>query len=81
MTGGNQAWNIEKIADAKNFRTGYASSQIWSLKEWLSERNPFMKLRTFFLAAIALVVLAGSVVPANAAGHHHRRHHRHHPHR
>jgi len=57
------------------------TDRVWSLKEWLSERNSFMKLRTFFLAAIALVVLAGSVVPANAAGHHHRRHHRHHPRR
>jgi len=37
-----------------------------------------MKLRTLFLAAIAFVVLAGSVVPANASSHHHRRHHRHH---
>jgi hypothetical protein len=39
-----------------------------------------MKLRTLFLAAIAFVVLVGSVVPANAATHH-RRHHRHHHHR
>ena len=39
-----------------------------------------MKLRTLFLAAVAFVVLAGSVVPANAATHH-RRHHRHHHHR
>ena len=36
-----------------------------------------MKLRTLLLAGIALVVLVGSVVPANAATHH-RRHHRHH---
>jgi hypothetical protein len=37
-----------------------------------------MKLRTLFLAAIALVVLAGSVVPANAYNRHHHRHHHHH---
>jgi hypothetical protein len=39
-----------------------------------------MKLRTLFLAAVALVVLAGAVVPASAKSHHHR-HHRHHHHR
>ena len=38
-----------------------------------------MKLRVLFLAVIAVVVLAGSVVPANAASHH--RHHRHHHHK
>jgi len=37
-----------------------------------------MKLRTLFLAAIAFVVLAGSVVPANAYSHHHHHHHHHH---
>jgi hypothetical protein len=30
------------------------------------------------LGAIALIVLVGSVVPAEAQYHHHRRHHRHH---
>ena len=40
--------------------------------------SPFMKLRTLFLAAIALVVLAGSVVPTNAYARHHHRHHHHH---
>jgi hypothetical protein len=41
-----------------------------------------MKLRTLFLAAIAFVVLVGSVVPANAQPHRrHHRHHRHQPHR
>jgi hypothetical protein len=38
-----------------------------------------MKIRTLLLSAIALVVLVGSVVPANADvhhRHHHRRHHR-----
>ena len=34
-----------------------------------------MKLRTLFLAVIAVVVLAGSVVPANAFVHHHKHHH------
>jgi hypothetical protein len=34
-----------------------------------------MKLRTLFLAVIAVVVLAGSVVPANAFAHHHKHHH------
>jgi hypothetical protein len=37
-----------------------------------------MKLRALFVAAIAFVVLAGSVFPANASSRHHRRHHRHH---
>jgi hypothetical protein len=40
-----------------------------------------VKIRNLILGAIALVVLAGTVViPANAAVHHrhHRRHHRHH---
>jgi hypothetical protein len=37
-----------------------------------------MKMRNLLLAVIGFVVLAGSVVPAQAAGHprHHRRHHR-----
>lgn len=34
-----------------------------------------MKLRALFLAVIAVVVLAGSVVPANAFAHHHKHHH------
>ncbi len=38
-----------------------------------------MKLRTLFLAAIAFVVLAGSVIPASAHSRHH--HHHHHNHR
>jgi hypothetical protein len=39
-----------------------------------------VKIRKLILGAIALIVLAGTVVvPANAAvHHHHRRHHRHH---
>jgi hypothetical protein len=39
-----------------------------------------MKIRNLLLAVIAFVVLAGSVVPANAAGHrhHHKGHHHHH---
>jgi hypothetical protein len=36
-----------------------------------------MKLRALFLALIAVVVLAGSVVPANAFSHHHHKHHHH----
>jgi hypothetical protein len=38
-----------------------------------------MRIRNFFLAAIAVAVLFVSVVPANAAGHH--RHHGHHHHK
>ncbi|WP_281245504.1 hypothetical protein [Granulicella pectinivorans] len=38
-----------------------------------------MKIRHLLLGAIALIVLVGSVVPAEAQYHrHHRRHHRHH---
>ena len=32
-----------------------------------------MKLRNLMLALVGLVVLAGAVVPAQAAGHHHHR--------
>ncbi len=35
-----------------------------------------MKFRTLLLAVLAFTVLAGSVVPANAATHkHHKKHH------
>jgi len=34
--------------------------------------------RNLLLAAIAFTVIAGSVVPANAAVRHHKTHHRHH---
>ncbi len=38
-----------------------------------------MKIRNVMLAVIAFVVLAGSVIPANAMARHHRHHHyRHH---
>jgi hypothetical protein len=38
-----------------------------------------MKLRNWLLGAIALIVMVGSVVPAEAQYHrHHRRHYRHH---
>jgi hypothetical protein len=36
-----------------------------------------MKIRQFLLALVAFAVLAGSVVPANAAARHHK-HHKHH---
>jgi hypothetical protein len=52
-----------------------------ALKGHLLERKFIMKLRTLLVAAIAIVVLAGTVVPANAYGRHHRRHHHRHPHR
>jgi hypothetical protein len=35
-------------------------------------------VRNVLLALVAFTVLAGSVVPANAAVRHHHRHHRHH---
>jgi hypothetical protein len=37
-----------------------------------------MKLRNLFLALVAFAVLAGSVVPAHAAGKHHKKHGHHH---
>jgi hypothetical protein len=37
-----------------------------------------MKLRALFLTAIAFVVLAGTVVSAEAKSHHHHHHHTHH---
>jgi len=45
----------------------------WGFKGFLP-----MKIRNLLLAVLAFVVLAGSVVPANAASH--RRHHGHHHH-
>jgi hypothetical protein len=39
-----------------------------------------MKFRALIFAAVAFVILAGAVVPANAKSHHHR-HHTHHHHR
>jgi hypothetical protein len=33
--------------------------------------------RNIALALIAFTVVAGAVIPANAAGHHHKRHHGH----
>ncbi len=39
-----------------------------------------MKIRNLLLAALGLIILAGSAVPANAQYHHHRHHHRHHHH-
>jgi hypothetical protein len=53
-----------------------------TFKEEIAEvGGDIVKIRSLILGAIALVVLAGTiVVPANAAVHHrhHRRHHRHH---
>jgi hypothetical protein len=40
-----------------------------------------MKLRALFLAAIAFVVLAGTVVSAEAKSRHHHHHGHHHHHR
>jgi hypothetical protein len=37
-----------------------------------------MKVRRMLFAAVALVIFAGAVIPAHAAGHPH--HHHHHPH-
>ncbi|WP_263369102.1 hypothetical protein [Edaphobacter dinghuensis] len=37
-----------------------------------------MKIRNLILGAIAFVMLAGTVAPANAAVHHRHRRHRHH---
>jgi hypothetical protein len=37
-----------------------------------------MKIRTMMLAVLGLVILAGSVVPAQAEYRHHRHHHHHH---
>jgi hypothetical protein len=40
------------------------------------EVSHMMKFRTLLLAVLAFTVLAGSVVPANAATHkHHKKHH------
>jgi hypothetical protein len=45
----------------------------------MRERVFYMKMRNVLLGVIALIVLAGMAVPANAAVHH--RHHRHHHHK
>jgi hypothetical protein len=45
------------------------------------ETGEFMKFRNLMLAALGMVFLAGSVLPAHADyRHHHRRHHRHYRH-
>ena len=51
-----------------------------SLRFWVVSQFKgvlIMKLRNVVLAVFAFVVLAGSVVPANAMRHHHRHHHHH----
>jgi hypothetical protein len=46
------------------------------LNGWVFKRFRTMKIRAFLLALLAFTVLAGSVVPANAATHkHHKKHH------
>jgi hypothetical protein len=37
----------------------------------------FMKIVRILFAAVALAVLVGAAVPAEAAGHHHHHHHHH----
>lgn len=44
----------------------------------LTRREFTMKIRRLFLAVVALTILAGLAVPANAMGRHHHRHHHHH---
>jgi hypothetical protein len=45
---------------------------------WAIQGVLHMKLRNLFLALVAVAVLVGSVVPAQAAGHrHHKKHHHH----
>jgi hypothetical protein len=44
----------------------------------VSVRGCAMNFRRMLLATVALVIFAGAVIPAHAAGH---PHHRHHPHR
>jgi hypothetical protein len=67
----------------RKLRTGasparYAHSNESLAGDGLGSKEIFMKLRNLFLGVVALIVLAGSVVPANAAAyrHHHRHHHR-----
>jgi hypothetical protein len=75
----NQAWDI--LQGKRNFKceTLFIKGMLRSIpdhseEEW-RERSKWMRIRNFFLAAIAVAVLFVSVVPANAAGHHHRHHH------
>ena len=49
-----------------------------SKRGWLVQGEFDMKIRNVLLGIIAFVVLAGSVVPANAAGHRHHHGHGHH---
>ena len=51
-----------------------------SRKDGSSRGSSAMKLRSLFLAAVAFVVLAGAIVPANASTYRHHRHHHHHHH-
>lgn len=78
----NQAGNIVWIKDKfwyGVYKRRYPTSNLQTTrKSGCLKGSLFMKLRTLLLAAIAFVVLAGSVVPANAATRHHHRHHHHH---
>ena len=46
----------------------------------VSGGNRPMKIRNILLGVLGLVMLVGTVVPANAAGYRHHRHHHHHKH-
>jgi hypothetical protein len=75
---GNQGRNVRKNIWREGPRPGYASANLQITRKSGAGEGFFMKLRTLFLAAIALVVLAGAVVPANAKSHHRHHHHSHH---
>ena len=57
----------------------YAELSSWSdFKGFGRNKGSVMKVRRLVLALVALVVFAGSVVPAHAATrHHHKKHHHH----
>ena len=83
---GNQAWNIFCYEENIQVWVGVREDKLHKVRppggEAAEEKeNLNMKIRRMFLAVLALIVLGGLAVPANALGHHHRPHHHHRHHK
>lgn len=63
----------------ETFSGGSVLKKLVAAQQRLDRERDSMKMRNVVLGVIALIVLAGMTVPANAAVHH--RHHRHHHHK
>ena len=79
---GSQVWFLQSAVGRHILLAGLGPQCIEFTVQWTCFRKGLeMKLRRMLLATVALVIFAGAVIPAQAAGHpHHRRHphHRHH---